>query len=185
MSVTKEMPHETTDNPIVLKDGIEHINIDMRARTELGRMLSSLYYAPFNHPLFGPFNSMEAFMAWIRSVNPSNSIRELSGMEARWANKAAKGPFLEDFDAIVEEANFYKISQNSEMRRLMLESTLPFDHYYIYQTTNKETEDLMSGLFIRPASSPTVTGYFEHVRELLKTGRHPATPNYGHLLKRL
>ena len=44
-----------------LNDGVDHINIYSRGKTQLGRMLSNFYLSPFNHPVYGGFNTVEGF----------------------------------------------------------------------------------------------------------------------------
>jgi hypothetical protein len=46
------------------EDGVTHINIYSKGKTELGRWLTNFSYSPFNHPEYGKFLSMEGFWYW-------------------------------------------------------------------------------------------------------------------------
>lgn len=114
------------------QDGITHINIFSKGSTELGRKLSHFAYAPFIHPYFGPFKSMEGFWYYIRAVEPDDKLRELVGHEAKFYGREKETKFLNNFQEIIMDANYQKIEQNPDIKKLMLESTLPFDHYYTF-----------------------------------------------------
>jgi hypothetical protein len=75
------------------------------------------------------------------------------------------------------EANFYKVDQNEAIKALMLASTLPFDHYYIFRSA--EMSDDNPGLPTRPQIAPWITRGFEEIRQLLKDGKRPDKPDYS------
>lgn len=121
-------------------DGIEHINIYSRGRTELGRLMSNFAYSPFVHPRFGQFNSVEGLWYWL-SVQDSpeaEELRELHGYAAKKLGRELRGAdwspeeslFL-DFRQEIRTAISVKVAANLTLIRLLEESTLPFVHYYI------------------------------------------------------
>ena len=133
------------------EDGITHINIWYLGKTELGKMLSHFYKSPFHHPYFGTFNSMEGFWHYLQSINspddavdpnklgpdgnpvkvPRDTLRSLSGNAAKQYGKKLKWSYVDRFYEIISAANFYKIEQNPVLKKLFIESTLPFDLYYL------------------------------------------------------
>jgi hypothetical protein len=156
--------------PIKEDDGITHINIDQGAKEELGRMLSHFYDdAPFIHPHFGPFNSMEGFWHYIKTLEVDDRLRTLPGADAHALGKSLTTCLVRNFYAYINEANFYKIEQNEQLKKLMMESTLPFDYYYLFGAAK---------LPIRPRSAlPLIEGFTE-IRNMLKENRRPPTIDY-------
>jgi hypothetical protein len=47
------------------KDGIDHINIYSRGKTEVGRQLSNFAHTPFTHKDYGYFNSVEGLWYYL------------------------------------------------------------------------------------------------------------------------
>jgi hypothetical protein len=151
------------------KDGIDHINIWFKARTELGRELSHFYYMPFKHPYYGPFNCMEGFWYYIKSVQRDDSLRTLSGYQAKEHGRTLTRRWVDNFKAIIIEANYHKIIQNEDLERKVIESTLPFDHYYLYGDGN---------IIIRPKGNEWLVEGFEEIRTMIKEGRAPEKIEY-------
>lgn len=118
-------------------DGITHINVYSRGKTEIGRFLSNFSYAPFTHPIYGDFNSVEGFWYWYLSKNRPEILRTLYGAEAK-----KQGRLLTDND----DRKFILDSQREELleamriklrtypkywRLLVDTGDLPFMHYYV------------------------------------------------------
>jgi hypothetical protein len=114
------------------EDGITHINISTAAQTELGRKLAHYSVTPFVHPVYGPFRSMEGFWHYIKCETPDDVLRTLCGNGARSYAKGKKMIWRENFSQIINEANYHRIVQNSDIREAMITSTLPFTYYYLY-----------------------------------------------------
>lgn len=164
-------------HPLVLEDGVTHINIDAHARTELGRMLVHKHASKFEHPQFGRFRSVEGFWGFIRDGAKDDKWRYMSGMNARHETRRLGPRYINNFYQIIMEANFFKAEQNEPIKQLLLASTLPFDHYYIFR--GKEVSPSDPGLPIRPQIAPWLTRGFEDIRKMLKEGRRPEKPDYS------
>lgn len=119
-------------------DGIAHINTYSKGRTELGRMLSNFYYAPFEHPEFGKFDSVEGFWYWYKTGQKYEVLRELHGYKAKQEGKKySTVEFDVDlFYSKVLECIGLKIINNTQIYEELKSSTLPFVHYYCYGTDN-------------------------------------------------
>lgn len=117
------------------QDGVTHINIYSRGKTDVGRALSNFTYGPFTHPEFGAFVSVEGFWYWVGAEDgpERERLRNLFGPSAKMIGSSIPGIPMEeeDFRQLVREAMRCKIEQNPAIRRLFVESTLPFDHYYV------------------------------------------------------
>jgi len=54
-------------------DGVTHVNIYSKAKTELGRWLSNFAYAPIRITGHGRFASIEAYWYWLKDNVPTSS----------------------------------------------------------------------------------------------------------------
>ena len=95
-----------------LNDGVDHINVYSRGKTQLGRMLSNFYPLPFNHPVYGVFNTVEGFYYYVSTGFKYEVLRTLSGFEAKKFGKSLERTKLEDFENIIRKAIRLKIYQN-------------------------------------------------------------------------
>lgn len=154
-----------------------HINIDSRAKTDMGKMLTHLYESKFVHPEFGPFQSMEGFWAYVRNNGSGNQFRTMHGMTARRASQKVKSRKIDFFYEIILEANFEKITQNTEgLADMLKESTLPFDHYYVFGPRGAELG--ADGHLIRPPVAEMMIKMMTEIRDHLKAGTRPPKPDY-------
>jgi hypothetical protein len=64
-----------------MEDGIDHINIYSKGKTELGRWLSNFSECAIKHPFDGYFNSVEAY--WYYDITGNEDLRLTSGFEAK------------------------------------------------------------------------------------------------------
>lgn len=155
-------------------DGITHINIDRYGMTELGRMLTHMYHLPFVHPEFGPFRSVEGFIGYIRSGGKDSQFHYAHGMNARYRSRNQSSEFISGFRQIVMEANYLKITQNEQLRDLMINSDLPFDHYYLFGP---------HGNPVRPRNASWLVPSFEELRDMLKEGKSYPPVDYTDVIK--
>lgn len=157
-------PPDSKDRPSSLEyaalDGVTHINIYNRSKCELGHRLSHFYKSPFRHPFYGPFNSMEGFWYWIKAAKPDDMLRQLDGFQAKQHGKSLRqGPRYDSFYDVIVEANFYKIVQNPTLRKMVTDSVLPFDHYFLWGP---------GPMFVRPVNFEWLVQGFEAIRRELK-----------------
>lgn len=173
MTKTKDQSKYVSNNESILgntpdKDGVTHINIYSRGMTRLGIMLSHFHHAPFTHPYFGPFYSMEGLWYFARNGFDEKSagrLRYLSGYRAKKVGKEFPMMKYDEFSQDIVAANYQKIIQNEEIRKLMIESDLPFDHYYTFGVL---------GQVITPRESDWLIEGFEDIRTALKEGVVPS-----------
>lgn len=155
---TKKTKYQAGEKSIMgyskAKDGVDHINIHSMGKTELGKLLSHFAHAPFVHPYLGPFYSIEGFWYFARAgFNEQNSrLRYLSGFRAKQVGREITDlKWYKEFKDDILAANYQKIIQHDRIRELMIESELPFDHYYTFgelnvHVTPKESEWLIRGM---------------------------------------
>lgn len=125
------------------QDGLEHINIYSRGRTQIGRWLSNFSHSPFTHPHHGWFASMEAYWYWISGGRNSDldHIRPAFGFSAKAiGSKFERVPMEEvDFKDAITEGFLCKVADGGHYQTLLLFNTLPFRHYLVYEATRPES----------------------------------------------
>lgn len=116
-------------------DSVDHINVYSKGETELGRRASHFAYSPFVHPEFGAFDSMEGYWYYIKKLKDDDpqaeKLRTLSGFAAKEHGRTIASKHVPNFKELIISGNWHKFNQNPALKQLMVESTLPFDHYYV------------------------------------------------------
>lgn len=122
-------------------DGITHINVYSKGKTELGRLLSNFAHTPFEHYKHGHFSSIEAYWYWLSTGMKFDELRGLHGFNAKKLGVALRkaaddGQRVEvkNFEAMIKQAILIKIESTPKLRDLLHYSTLPLTHYYVWGT---------------------------------------------------
>ena len=157
-------------------DGKTHINIWINSPTKLGKMLSHFYESAFVHPYFGPFNSMEGFWHYIQNKERDDALRSLSGMAAKKYGKELEWRHVENFQEIIIAANYYKIEQNAELKKLFVDESLPFDYYYLFTPVGDAAG--LNEVIVRPAGYKWLVEGFEEIRTMMQFDQRPAAIDY-------
>ena len=147
-------------------DGIDHINIYSKGYTKLGRLLSNFAKSEFTHPIYGHFMSVEGFWYYIKLEKIDDirkeALRSLYGFSAkqlgRQLEKDHNPVHRDDFIQLITDCITIKIMQSNEIKQLLIDSTLPFAHYYV--TPNK--------FCITPKNLKWLLDHIESVRYTLK-----------------
>lgn len=121
-------------------DGIDYINVYSRGKTSIGRWLSNFAYSPFQHPVYGKFNSVEGFWYWnlAEAIEERERLRNLSGYSAKCYGKGlvrVGDPDSDEFKRSVFEALTAKMNAHTKRKQEFLSTTLPLTHYYEYNGT--------------------------------------------------
>ena len=116
-------------------DGITHINVYSRGKTELGKLLSNFSHTPFKLDKFGEFASVEAFWYWYFSDTSNNDIRKLHGTQAKFLGQrlmeGKKPEILEIDEQVIIAAIYAKLEQNPYIVEMLVQNDLPLTHYYV------------------------------------------------------
>lgn len=113
-------------------DGIDHINVYSKGKTELGRLLTNFAHTPFDCE-DGHFESVEGYWYWLSTK--VDHLRTLYGYEAkRFGSEMKRGIKYDvpDFNERIKQAIAIKILTNPMLTSMLMESTLPLVHYYEY-----------------------------------------------------
>ena len=139
-------------------DGIDHINVFSKSRSKLGRMLSNFAHTPFT--LDGvKFESVESWWYWMKMNNINKSvlfpafsdeqldnIKSLIGKEAKTYFRELYKDDSSSFSpepAQLKRAYLQKIEEHPEVKKALLENTLPIDHYYMMFDKKVSAESTM------------------------------------------
>lgn len=112
-------------------DGLDHINVYSKAKTELGRWLSNFAFTPLVIPGDGHFDSIECYWHWL--LTGDERLRHMASYAAKRLGRILR-PRTAVFNKTQKEkllaAIDLKINQDPIKRRLLQDSTLPLTHYY-------------------------------------------------------
>lgn len=144
-------------------DGVDHINIYSKGKTELGRLLTNFAHTP-THTSYGHFNSLEGYWFYLKSevgAEGRENLRHFSGFQAKELGSSL--PINPKYDEVIfrrlfREAMLAKLKQHENIQDLMRESILPFTHYYVYKEKKQE------------AGHVWITEYWELLRFMVKAG---------------
>jgi len=123
------------------EDGVTHINIYSKAKTNLGKFLSNFAYTPIEIPNHGNFKSIEGYWYWL--ITRDNRLKELHGYKAKqlgreltvfdlFSTKRFLEENSEEFKNCIKEAITIKLDTFPGFKKELQVSTLPFCHYYEY-----------------------------------------------------
>ena len=156
-----------------LDDGLTHINVYSRSRSELGRICSNLTYSPFEHPEYGHFDSVEGFWYWLSLGQKFDEFRTLHGFQCKQLGMSIKAalkqqrierPEVKDFESQIKKAILLKVEQNSKLSHLLKAIDLPLMHYYIYGNV---LEGPTKYKLVFPTQFNWVIEYIELIRQYL------------------
>lgn len=149
--------YDEVPNPAM--DGIDHINIYSRGKTKLGRMLSNFYHSEVHSDEYGTFQSLEGFWYWYFSISKDDNLRNLVGAKAkRYGQTLERTEFVPEAIPVMESMMIAKVMQNENIYNELKSSTLPFTHYYVYDSV-RMTIDNVSWF----------TEAYEKIREIIKS----------------
>ena len=116
----------------VENDGIDHINVYSKGKTELGRFLSNFAYSPIKIE-DGNFNSIEGYWYWLSCKD--EKLRNLYGYYAKQYGRSVGGldwQDSEEFKNKICKAIDIKINNNPSKLQELNNLKIPLVHYYNY-----------------------------------------------------
>lgn len=139
-------------------DGITHINIYSKGKTDLGVVLSNFSHHPFCHVEHGLFASVEGYWYWL--TRQEDELRHVYGFKAKELGRSlpeVKKWHPEQFQNFVCQALDAKLESHPWILEELKKSHLPLEHYYarFYGDQLKVTE---------PGNSEWIIAHFEKVR---------------------
>lgn len=152
------------------EDGYTHINILAgKAATLVGKRLSHFAQSPFIHPYYGAFQSMEGYWHYVSTGFMHEELRGLSGLTAKRFGRGLRKSLHLDFCEDILAGNYQKIIQSDRLAQMVVESELPFTHYYVFHGSD-DNDDFK---VIVPRESSWLTEGLDKIRAALKAGEVP------------
>ena len=156
------------------EDGIKHINVYSKGKTPLGRFLSNFERCDLETE-DGYFASVEAYWYWLGCKD--EKLRETWGYKAKQLGRSLGAKdWIDDkvFKKKICEAIRYKIMNNDDFLVEFIESSLPFAHYYVFESdriaysiVNENPEDKI----VEPKEGKWIIAFLESFRKELKEAR--------------
>ena len=111
-------------------DGVHHINIYSKGKTEIGRWLSNFSYCPIQTE-DGWFNSIEGYWYWLSTLN--DKLRDLHGFSAKKLGKESEKLITLDEDVFQEKiCKAIDLKLKTNPKWVAEQCNLPLRHYYDY-----------------------------------------------------
>lgn len=155
--------------PIPSDDGLTHINTHAKSRTRLGRILSPSFNIgdPINHPILGPFRTVENLWCYLNTGGTRDSLRMVEPKVARTISRLTPKYSCDRFRELITDATLIKVQSNSVYSKLMVENDLPFDHYYLKydEKLSQQGDELVP---IRPSHAQLYVSVLEDVRDIVR-----------------
>lgn len=150
-----------------LKDGVDHINLVHNGETNLGRWLSIDSSRQWEHPVLGPFRSLNALWYFLKAESKNDQIRTLMGASLKAFVMQHAGGFhqnpIPNFRAAIMHSAYLRIFQIPGVVDELKRSVQPFDCYRV----------LASGVRIRLDNCVWFCQGYEEIRKALKEERVP------------
>jgi len=154
------------------QDGLSHINIYSKGKTELGRQLTNFSHFPIQTK-DGKFNSVEGWWYWqiakqngiLQKTGQLEKLRTCIGMEAKNFGRNIGIPDwpttnkMAEFQTMFQEVAQAKIDQHVTLKQNLIQSSLPLTHYYVWGTPIK---------IHSPKEAEWITKIWEDIRKSLK-----------------
>jgi len=145
-------------------DGKRFINIYTKGATRLGRLLTNLSDVPVWHPVHGRFRTAEGLWYYLKTGCQFEELRSMSGFEAKNFGREKEVVWYADFQEDFKEAVRWKIRNHDELKMLFIESMLPFEHYYVYESRKPGVPPKV----IEPSDVKWLTEYLEELRQIMR-----------------
>jgi len=139
------------------EDGITHINVYSRGKTELGRWLSNFARSPIVTE-DGHFMSIEGYWYWLGCKD--DKLKLTYGYLAKKLGRELGAPDWlegEEFKRKIKHAISIKLYTYPEKYRELKESTLPLAHYYNY-----------GGKVVEPKQGRWIIEFLEEMRRRIR-----------------
>lgn len=127
-------------NPgIPMDENVNHINVSIQSRSDLGKALHPDFNLPWTHPEFGEFLSIRAFWQFILGEKADDRLRTMHSRELKEYAQNRRGMTprsqMPNFQALTLIATYYRIQSLPGLKEMLMDSHLGLDSY---QPANRE-----------------------------------------------
>jgi hypothetical protein len=154
------------------EEGVNHILLSKFSKNPVGKILAIDSDEPLHHRTLGYFRTFQGFWHYISTEERDDRLRELTGHNLDKLVEKLTKIRIHNFNALILDALYQRAVQKKESILLIRKSTLPFDHYRIY---NHKT-----GLRQRMAFSFWLIEGCEVIRKAIKesSGKNIVYPDF-------
>lgn len=145
-------------------DNVDHINMNGRSDSQLGRFLTMSSRLELRHSIFSNFSCVDSFRYWLLSESRDDAARTLQGNALYEFGRSMRQRPVTNLRAIVMDANYQRIMQHKPLLDSLRKSDLPFECYRV---------DAKTGLRIRPTFAKWFIWGMEEIRRAVKEDREP------------
>lgn len=137
-----------------MQDGVDHVNIWVYAKTELGRALDQNYVYPWTHPLAGKFKTVSGFMLAVSMREYFDPrVRQMSDhalhVYAKYQKDQQRTYMIANYEKVLAEAMYYRLRSMEGVKEEMLASKdLPFDCYSVRRDTGETMRPWMNAWYV-------------------------------------
>lgn len=160
-------------------DGVTHYNTHFeQARTDLGRQVSFRYKAPFIHPALGEFYSIEAFWHYIVAKERKDVLRYISSERFVSSSEIQNHERVRvpNFYAHMADAFYHRVDQDPKLKEALINSTLPFGMYYIFEGSIKQVP-------IKSLTKSFHLGSIHYIRDVFRGVVDYQAPDHKELIR--
>lgn len=146
-------------------EGVDHVCIDRKSTSSLGRVLSTAFESNWTHPVLGYFRSMENLWLFLSVATPHDSLRSMFRKEARQfaINKLGGLSYYPNTEAMLLDSIYRMVKSRRNTVEELRKSKLPFDIYYVNP----------AGIRVRNHTYLWMLGGYEEIRNAIKEDREP------------
>ncbi len=92
------------------KKDVKEINVSSRSESKLGQKLAPDWKVPFKHPVFGKFNSIQAYWTWITTKVKKDELREMHSAFLNRHQKDYGFHHLKYIRVLIAEALLFRVA---------------------------------------------------------------------------
>lgn len=170
-------------NEYASQEGKSHINMRNTSTSEVGQLLAMEAPNRFVHPVFGHFDSLEAYWFYIRGGCQESDLRYRDDGYAR-RSFSARNKMTEkiyNFHDIIGEGVYHMLNQMPKDKlKLILDNKLPLDIYHVIE--NKDQEGNVVYVVVQKLRHAYwFTPLVEEVIDLIRNDKPYHEVDYGNL----
>lgn len=155
------------------EDGVNFINVNHCAKTEIGKKLSITTNMPFTLPEYGSFNCLMGFWYYLLSQPGDERLRTLHGGACSQRRSTLNLVEFEGWKQIVADALWHQVCSYPEVRQALLDNRLPFRSQYFHPTKERWQRTWESQWLL-----PAIEEIVFTLRNMESTGDHSLVPDF-------
>lgn len=160
------------------QDGVDFINISLKAKTPLGRILDIDANLPFVYPTLGTFTSVGGLWMFITDESPNDEYRYVHGQDARRTRYMIRNSrrHVQGERIVVADATWVKVNASKELKEDLINCDLPFKSFQPSSQSAIPQHSPIAHWYI-----PVLDRIVDTLREIVRTGDKDLVPDFSFL----